>query len=53
MASQTNNKGKRIEIARRGPKFIERTATEIKAKPPPEKPDFEIEKSNTQKDTIK
>ena len=32
---------------------MERTVTEIKANPPPEKPDFEIANNKMQKDTKK
>ena len=51
--SHTSNNGKSIEIALSGPKLIERTVTAIKANPPPEKPDLDIEKRRTQIDTIK
>ncbi len=50
--SHTSSNGKSIDIALSGPKLIERTATAIKANPPPEKPDLDIEKRKTQIEII-
>jgi len=41
-----------MEIALSGPNLIERTVTAIKANPPPEKPDLDIEKRRTQIETM-
>ena len=40
-------------MAVKGPYVIDRTVTDIKANPPPEKPDLEIAKSKIEKETIK
>ena len=51
--SQTSNIGIKIAIAVKGPYVIDNNVTEIRAKPPPEKPDFDIANNKTEKDTIK
>ena len=45
--------GIKIAIAFNGPYVIDSKATDIKAKPPPEKPDLEIANNKTAKDIIK
>ena len=45
--------GIKIAIAFNGPYVIERTVTEIKASPPPEKPDFEIANKRIENETMR
>jgi hypothetical protein len=45
--------GIKIAIAVKGPSVIERTVTDIKANPPPEKPDFEIANKRMENETMR
>ena len=45
--------GIKIAIAVNGPYVIERTVTEIKARPPPEKPDLEMANNRMENETMR